>query len=188
MTQRNTIARSLSEVGLAAWFGGSLMGAIGVNGAAAEVEGPRQRARVANAGWSRWTPVNLAAIGAHVVGSSILTSANKGRLVGQRNVATTGIVKAGVTAAALAATAYARALGQKMMDAGDVPVEGGTDPSAATPPDVAGAQRKLSMLQWAIPALTGSMLVMDALMGEQQRPSQVTSGLVQRLLPDSLAA
>lgn len=60
MSQRNTIARSLSEVGLAAWFGGSLMGAIGGNGAAAEVD---QRARVANAGWSRWTPVNLAASG-----------------------------------------------------------------------------------------------------------------------------
>lgn len=188
MSQRNTVARSLSEVGLAAWFGGSLMGAVGVNGAAAQVDSPAQRARVANAGWSRWTPVNLAAIGAHVVGSTLLTGANKGRMAGQKNVATTGLVKAGVTAAALAATAYARALGQKMMDAGDVPVEGGTDPSAQTPKDVADAQRKLSMLQWAIPALTGSMLVMDALMGEQQRPSEVATGFVQRLLPDSLAA
>ena len=188
MTERNTIARSLSEVGLAAWFGGSLMGAVGVNGAAAEVDQPAQRARVANAGWSRWTPVNLAAIGAHVVGSLALTGANKGRIAGQKGVATTSIAKTAVTAGALAATAYARALGQKMIDAGDVPVEGGTDPSDRTPPEVADAQRKLSKLQWAIPALTGALLVMDALMGEQQRPNQATQGLVQRLLPDSLAA
>lgn len=188
MSQRNTIARSLSEVGLAAWFGGSLMGAIGVNGAAAEVDQPRQRARVANAGWSRWTPVNLAAIGAHVVGSLALTGANKGRIAGQKHVGTTAIAKTAVTAGALAATAYARALGQKMIEAGDVPVEGGTDANAQTPPEVEDVQRKLSKLQWAIPALTGTLLVMDALMGEQQRPSQATQGIVARLIPDSLAA
>ena len=188
MTQRNTIARSLSEVGLAAWFGGSLMGAVGVNGAAAEVDRPDQRARVANAGWSRWTPVNLVAIGAHVVGSLILTAGNKGRIAGQKNVPTTAIAKTAVTAGALAATAYARALGQKVIEAGDVPVEGGTNPSEETPPEVADAQRKLNAMQWAIPALTGSLLVMDALMGEQQRPSQAASGFVQRILPDGLAA
>ena len=188
MSQRNTIARSLSEVGLAAWFGGSLMGAIGVNGAAAEVDQPGQRARVANAGWSRWTPVNLAAIGAHLAGSLALTGANKGRIAGQKNVATTAIAKTAVTAGALAATAYARALGQKMIEAGDVPVDGGTDANAQTPPEVEDAQRKLSKLQWAIPALTGTLLVMDALMGEQQRPSQAAQGIVARLIPDSLAA
>jgi hypothetical protein len=188
MSSTNTIARSLSEVGLAAWFGGSLMGAVGVNGAASEVDPLEQRARVANAGWSRWTPVNAAAIGAHLVGSVVLTGANKGRIVGQKNVASTAIAKTAVTAGALAATAYARVLGQKMISAGDVPVEGGTDPSAQTPPEVAAAQRKLNVMQWTIPALTGALLVMDALMGEQQRPSQAASGFVQRLLPDSLAA
>lgn len=188
MTQRNTIARSMSEVGLAAWFGGSLMGAVGVNGAAAEVDPQSQRARVANAGWSRWTPVNLAAIGVHLAGAAILVGGNKGRIAGQKNVAKTAIVKTAITAGALGATAYARALGQKMITAGDVPVEGGTDPSSQTPPDVAAAQRKLNVLQWAIPALTGSLLVMDALMGEQQRPSEAASGVVRRLIPDKLAA
>jgi len=188
MAHRNTIARSLSEVGLATWFGGSLMGAVGVNGAAAQVDPPEQRARVANAGWSRWTPVNLTAIGAHLVGSVILTGANKGRIAGQRNVASTAIAKTALTAGALVATAYARSLGQKMMKAGDVPVQGGTEPSAQTPPEVAGAQRKLRTLQWVIPALTGSMLVMDSLMGEQQRPLEVASGIVGRILPDRLIA
>ena len=183
MGERNTVARSLHELGLAAWFGGSLMGAVGVNGAAAEVDNPGQRARVANAGWSRWTPVNLGAIGAHLVGSVLLTTGNKGRIAGQKGVATTSAVKAVVTASALAATAYARSLGQKVMDAGDVPVEGGTDPSPQTPPEVASAQRKLNMLQWAIPALTGTLVLLDALMGEQQRPAEVSAGLVQRILP-----
>jgi hypothetical protein len=57
----NTVARALHDVGLATWFGGSLMGAAGVNRAATAVEDPAQRLRVANAGWARWTPLNLAA-------------------------------------------------------------------------------------------------------------------------------
>jgi hypothetical protein len=36
----NTLARSLHDLGLATWFGGSLMGAVGLNGAAAVVDQP----------------------------------------------------------------------------------------------------------------------------------------------------
>ncbi len=183
MTDRNTVARSLHELGLAAWFGGSLMGAIGVNGAAAAVEQKDQRARVANAGWNRWTPVNLAFIAAHLAGAVLVTVGNKGRIAGQKGVPTVSVAKTVVTGAALAATAYARSIGQKVISAGDVPVEGGTTPAAETPSDVANAQRQLNKLQWAIPALTGSLVVLNAFMGEQQRPTQVTAGVLGRLLP-----
>ena len=183
MAATNTVARSLHELGLAAWFGGSLMGAIGLNGAAAAVDRREQRARVANAGWNRWTPVNVGAIGAHLAGSALLTLGNKSRVVGQKGVGATSVAKTGITAAALAATAYSRALGQKVISAGDVPVEGGTTPAPETPPAVADAQRKLEKLQWAIPALTGAMLILNARMGEQQRPAEVSEGIARRLLP-----
>lgn len=180
---RNTVARSLHDVGLATWFGGSLMGAVGVNGAASEVDDRRQRARVTNAAWSRWTPVQLGAIAAHGVGALVLTRANRGRLTGQQGVATATVAKGVLTAAALAATGYARVLGEKVMQAGDVPIEGGTEPAAETPPDVAKAQRQLKALQWTIPALTGAVLVANDVMSEQQRPSEVTKGVVRRLVP-----
>jgi hypothetical protein len=179
----NTLARTLHDLGLAAWFGGSLMGATGLNGAAAVVEDPSQRLRVANSGWARWTPLNLAGIAAHLAGGVVLTGANKGRLAGQQGVAATSTVKTALTVAALGATAYARVLGKQLERAGEVPVEGGTTPNPTTPEDVAGAQRQLTALQWVIPALTGALLVVNARMGEQQRPTQVTKGLVGRLLP-----
>ncbi|MEA2509259.1 MAG: hypothetical protein QOG21_1341 [Actinomycetota bacterium] len=182
MTDTNTAARTMHDVGLAAWFGGSLMGAIGLNGAAAQVDDPGQRARVANAGWARWTPVNLGAIGAHLLGGGMLTWANRGRMATQQGVAGVSAAKTAVTVAALGATGYARVLGQKMMDAGDVPVEGGTSPSAATPPEVAGAQRQLNMLQWVIAGLTGMLIWITAYMGEQQRPQEVASGMLSRLM------
>jgi hypothetical protein len=179
----NTVARTLHDVGLATWFGGSLMGATGVNGAAAAVEDPSQRLRVANTGWARWTPLNLAGIAAHLAGGVVLTGANKSRLAGQQGVAAASAVKTALTLAALGTTAYARVLGKKLERAGDVPVEGGTTPSPATPDQVTRAQRQLTVLQWVIPALTGALLVINARMGEQQRPTQVAKGLVRRLLP-----
>jgi hypothetical protein len=48
---------------------------------------------------------------------------------------------------------------------------------------VARAQRQLTALQWLIPFLTGALVVASARMGEQQRPAQVTGGLMRRLLP-----
>jgi hypothetical protein len=187
MAADNTVSRSLHDLGLAAWFGGSLMGAVGLNGAAGEVEEPKQRLRVANAGWNRWTPVNLAAIAAHVAGGTVLLGANKGRVASQQGVAQATVAKTALTGAALAATAWSRTLGAKLDQAGEIPVEGGTDPSIDTPEDVAKAQRQLKVLQWVIPALTGAVLVLNARMGEQQRPAQVSGGLLGRLRPGRAA-
>ena len=185
MPQTNTLARSLHDTGLAAWFGGSLMGAVGLNGAAAEVDQLDQRARVANAGWAKWTPVNAAAIGTHLIGGALLVGANKGRIAGQSGVASWTVGKAALTGVALGLTAWARLLGKKIEQAGDVPVEGGTEPAPTTPPEVDSAQRQLKLLQWAIPAVTGALLVANARMGEQQRPKEVAGGFFTRLLPGS---
>jgi hypothetical protein len=183
----NSVSRSLHDVGLAAWFGGSLMGAVGLNRAAAQVEEPKQRLRVANTGWNRWTPVNLAGIAAHLAGGTVLLAANKGRVASQRGVAPATVLKTVLTGAALAATAWSRALGARLDQAGEVPVEGGTEPSGDIPEDVAKAQRQLKALQWVIPALTGAVLVLSARRGEQQRPAQVSGGLLGRLRPGRAA-
>jgi hypothetical protein len=159
------------------------MGAIGVNGAAAQAESPAERSKIANAGWARWTPVNLAAIAAHLAGGVVLTSGNKGRMASQAGVSQASVLKTGLTGAALVATGWSRFLGQKVMNAGTPPVQGATEPGPTTPDDVAAAQRQLKALQWVIPALTGALLVVNARMGEQQRPQSVVSGVLHRLNP-----
>lgn len=178
MSDRNTLAHFLHDAGLAVWFGGSLMGAVGVNGAAADVQDPAQAARVANAGWSRWTPVNAVAIGAHLVGGAQLLRANKGRVRVQKGVRSNTGVKLALTAGALGATAYSRVLGQKVIDAGTIPVDGDVQPIS---PEVAKAQKQLKALQWVIPGLTGAVLASSALHEEQQRPGQVLRGTLQGL-------
>jgi len=180
MSNRDTVIRSLHDIGLAAWFGGSLAGAVGFNGAAADVPDRNQRLRVANAAWGRWSPVNLAAIGTHVIGGAGLLYANRKRVAAQQGVGASTAAKLALTGAALAATAWSGSLGAKLAKYDGVPVEGGTDPSPETPPEAAGAQKQLKVLQWAIPALTGGIVVLNALHGEQQRPSQQFPGILQK--------
>ena len=186
MPKSNTLARSMHDVGLAAWFGGSLMGAIGLNAASGEAGDPKERAKVANVGWNKWTAPNAVAVGAHLTGSLILLKANKGRLAGQKGAGTAAIAKTVLTGAALGATAYARVQGQKVMAAGDPPVTDGVTPSSETPQEVAAAQKQLKVLQWVIPASTGALLVLAAAQSEQQRPAQVAAGVLKRFVPDAV--
>jgi hypothetical protein len=180
---RNTFSRTLHDIGLSAWFGGTLANAVALNAAAGEAGSDSAVGRVANAGWDRWTPVNAAAIGAHLIGSVGQLRANKERVAQQQGVASMSALKTLITAAALGATAYSRVLGQKVSAAGAVPSKSGTKPSKrakATKADVAAAQEQLDRLQWVIPALTGALVAISSYAGEQQRPTEVAAGIAAR--------
>lgn len=183
MSDTNIPSRVLHDLGLAAWFGGTLANAVSLNKAAGATSDAQSAGRVTNTGWDAWTPVNAAAIGAHLVGAVGQLQGNRGRLVGQKGVAAMSVVKTVITAAALGASAYSRVLGKKISDHGDVPVSSGTEPHPTTPEEVASAQRQLKALQWAIPGLTGSLVGVTAYAGEQQRVTAVKSGILDRLNP-----
>ncbi len=175
---RNTISRSLHDLGLSAWFGGTLANAVALNAAAAEAG--KDTGRVANAGWDRWTPINALAIGAHLVGSVGQIIGNKNRIAQQEGVASMSAAKTLVTAAALGVTAYSRVLGKKVDAAGNPSARSGTKPSKVTKAEVAQAMAQLDQLQWVIPALTGTLVVISSYAGEQQRASEVIKGVAQK--------
>jgi hypothetical protein len=181
VSNRNTVVRSLHDLGAAAWFGGSLMGAVGLNGASQNAADPADRPRLAADGWARWSPVAVASIGAHLLGGLGLVVANRRRVRGQNGVTVNTAVKAAATAAAVAATAYSGVLGAQVAAAGRVAAEGGTKPAEDTPDDVASAQHRLRLVQWVIPALTGVVVALGAQQGEQQRPAQIVKGVAVKL-------
>jgi hypothetical protein len=185
---RITVARSLHDLGLGAWFGGALMGAVGLNGAAAAAADKNDRARLASVGWAKWAPVNAAAIAAHLAGGALIVQSNKGRIAGQKGVAGWTIAKLGLTGAAAAVTAVSGFNGAKAAKAGPVPAEGATEPGDQTPAEAADALKRLKLLQWAIPALTGAIVVVNVIMGEQQRPAEVAKGTGKRLVQAAAAA
>jgi hypothetical protein len=105
---RTTALRTLRDVGAAAWFGGSLMGASGLNAAADEV-GPADRDRVASAGWARWTPIFRVAAASHLLGSVGVLASTRSR---------GSVLGLGLTTAALGAT-----VGTAKLGASDAPKE-----------------------------------------------------------------
>jgi hypothetical protein len=180
MAQTNTVARAVRDLGLANWFGGSLMGAIGLNGSAAAVSDPGERLRVLTAGWQRWTPLEVAGILAVVTGDTVLIASRPQHMVAQHGYARNLAIKLAINGAAVAATAGTWLLGRQLDKAGEAPVAGATEPSQDTPPQAAGAQRGLRVLQWVVPALTGAHIAMNAVLGEQERPRVVAKGVIRR--------
>lgn len=180
---RATTSHQLHDLGLAAWFGGTLANAVALNRAASAAQDDASVGAVANTGWDRWTPVNAGAIGVHLVGAVGLLKHDLGRISKQQGVGSMAVTKTALTVAALGVTAYSRALGRKVSEHHAVPAADGTTPSAATPPDVAAAQKKLALLQWAVPALTGGIVAIGAYADEQYRPEEVRKGVLRRAVP-----
>ncbi|MFH5821237.1 hypothetical protein [Georgenia sp. AZ-5] len=172
MTERNTLSRSMHDLGLAAWFGGSLMGAVGLNGATSQAKDPRERLTLSSKGWGMWAPVNAAAVGTHVIGSIGLIAGNKARLMAQPEAMTNTVVKGVLTVVAAGVTAYSGMLGTKVAKQGSEGEvgEGATEPAPGSSTKLTAAQKQLKAMQWAIPFLTGTLVVLAAQQGEQQRP------------------
>jgi uncharacterized membrane protein len=170
MSERNTVVRTLHDLGLAIWFGGSLMGAVGLNGAASEAQPATEQIRLAGAGWKRWAPVQWAAIVAHGIGGVGLILGNTTRLANQEEGRVNTIVKTAVTFTALGATVLAAFSGKVVGDHRDEGVEGITESEEGVSAELDLAQRTQKVTQWLVPALTAVLIVLAAQQGEQQRP------------------
>ncbi|MCS5721030.1 hypothetical protein N1028_02100 [Herbiconiux sp. CPCC 203407] len=170
MSERNTLVRGMHDVGLAAWFGGTLMGAVGLNGATATANDPTERLRLSSLGWAKWAPVQLVAIITHGIGGIGLITGNKARLAGQPEARSNTKVKLVITGLAGAASLYSAILGATIGKHADEGGEGVTEPGPTASKALAAAQRKQRILQWVIPALTGTLIVLASQQGEQQRP------------------
>lgn len=180
MSTTNTIARSLHDLGAAAWFGGTLMGATSANRAVGDVHDPVERSRALNGVWRRWWPVNAAAVLAHLGGGAVLTAANLGRVSAQSGARGQTGLKTLLTGAGVASALYAGYLGKRLSDADEFAAADGTTPTRNTPAELASALRQQRVLQWLQPAITGALIVSGARLGELQRPAAVAKGVLGR--------
>ncbi|MBG6055687.1 hypothetical protein IWX81_002110 [Salinibacterium sp. CAN_S4] len=170
MPKRNTLVRSMHDLGLAAWFGGALMGAVGLNGAASEAKDPTERLSLSSAGWAKWAPVQLGALVVHGIGGVGLILSNKARLAGQPEARTNTVVKVIVTALAGGSALYSGILGTQIAEHASEGGDAVTKPGPGASEELAAAQKQQNILQWVTPVLTGILLILAAQQGEQQRP------------------
>lgn len=176
----NLFARSIHDLTAAAWFGGSLMGAIGLNGAAAAAKDPAERTRLSSLGWGKWAPVQAGAFAAHVLAGLAVIAENKERMAGQDGVTRLTVVKTAVTVVGAGVTLYAGILGKKVSELSDAGAEGATEPGAGAPEELKAAQNQLKILQWSIPAFAAAVIILGAQHGEMQRPGNVYQGLLKK--------
>lgn len=164
MTAWSTAVRSTHLLTNAAWFGGSLMGAVGLNPAAREGDDERERAAIADEGWSRWGPVQGGAVAVHLLSGIAILADNRRRVRHHRPTTVAVVAKTVLTGAAVAVGAEAYRVGAAYGDAREA---ADRDPAAGEEARALG--RRLRWLQWATPVTTGAVLVLDAYLGEQQR-------------------
>jgi hypothetical protein len=178
MMSGNLFARSVHDLTAAAWFGGSLMGAVGLNGATAQAKDPTERTRLSSLGWKRWAPVQTGVFATHLLADLFIAWENKDRMVKQEGVAAHTIYKTIVTVVGAGVTLYAGMMGKKVDELAYEGAQGATEPQPGASDELATAQRKLKILQWAIPVFAGWVIVLGALHGEMQRPQNVLTGLL----------
>lgn len=162
----NLLAGSIHDLTAAAWFGGSLMGAVGLIGAASEAKDVKERTRLSGLGWKKWVPVLTAAAAAHLASLGPILWENKGRYAAQDGVMAATWIKTGVTVAGAAATFYAAILGRKVDELSEEGARGATEPGAGASPELAKAQKQLHLLQWLIPGFAAAVIVLGAKHGE----------------------
>lgn len=164
MTVWSTAVRATHVVTNAAWFGGALMGAVALNPAAREGDDARERADIANQGWTRWGPVQMGAIGLHLLSGLAILADNRRRVAAHRPTTVAVVIKTALTGAAVAASAEAYLSGAALGDA-----LGTADRDASAKERADSLENRLRWLQWATPVATVGLLVLDAYLGEQQR-------------------
>ncbi|WP_152603660.1 hypothetical protein [Amycolatopsis rifamycinica] len=158
--------RGARDLGLAVWLGGSLMGAVGLNGTAAHAADRVAAARITSTGWSRWTPVGAGAIALHLVGVAGTLKLRRGhtrlpRFAGRGRVPDPATaIKAVTTVAAMAASTYSYVVGKQIqhaaLDGDGVTTEADLD--AQRHRRLVRAERGLGWVQWAVPALTAALI------------------------------
>jgi hypothetical protein len=144
MATLSTTAWVLHDLGLAAGFGGNLFGQLALNPAVAAVDDKRQRGRVAQVAWSRYKGVNafslLAFASTWAIGRFLLSGREVGRASRNITLVKDGLV-AGAVVGGLGAMIAGTMLSRARMQAGEAPIESGTEAAPETPPNVARLQK-----------------------------------------------
>ena len=174
----NLFARSVHDLTAAAWFGGSLMGAVGLNGAAAEAKDPAERTRLSSRGWMKWAPVQTAAFATHLLADLFIALENKDtdRQAGGRGPRTPSTRRPSPWRAPRSPCMRV-CWGRRWTSWPTRVPKAPPSPGPARPTKLQAAQKQLKVLQWTIPAFAASVIVLGAKHGEMQRPKNVFKGL-----------
>ncbi len=178
MKKASKFSKVAHNLGISAWFGGTVFGQISLNPTVSSISDTRERGRVLNEAWARFHAVNLPAALAALLGWRL------GGLRDEAQVRAPGLARAKdlllggaafntLVSALLGATVASRA------PRGYTPVRSGTRPAPGTPTGAASAQRLLRLSGNGSLTLLAATVIVSALI-ETAEPKP--RGLLSRLL------
>ncbi len=190
-TDNHAVAQAVHDLGAALWFGGTVMGVAGVNKSGSDLTQGIDRIRVANSAWSRFAPAQWAGIGATMIAGLQLTRVGGRRIALQQGFGSVGALKAAITVAGAAASAYAAYSGSKIGKLAEeahargeaIEVQDASIPTERTLPEIAKWQRRQRVTQYVVPALAAANIVCGSYLVQSYRAGATARGVVRRLLP-----
>jgi len=194
MSKSELAWRSLHDIGLAGWFGGSVFGSVALprepsqlpdaphaNGSSngtrvTPAPTAEMLSEVEAAAWQRWSPVLAGSMLAHLVGGAGLLAWNWQREKHQSGVTASTVAKTALTAAAVGLTLGAVVGGMKSEKLRQRSADGANDDEIRDSRE--RLERRMRVVGPLIPATTGALVVLGALEGEQQRPREMVKGFL----------
>lgn len=180
MSRSELAWRSLHDLGLATWFGGSVFGSVALahhpRSTGAEPEETEAAGLLEGEAWQRFSPVLSGAMVAHLVGGAGLIIWNRDRHRYQDGVTATTVAKSAITVAAVALTVTASVQGTKSQRLRRQVEEESAEADGAY--ELERLERQMRVLGVLIPVATGALVVLGALEGELQRPREIARGLL----------
>ena len=192
MSKSELAWRSLHDIGLASWFGGSVFGSVAlprepsqlptaphlVPSSTTKSGGPSADvlSEVEAAAWQRWNPVLAGSMIAHLVGGAGLLAWNWQREKHQSGVTASTVAKTALTAAAVGLTVGAVVDGMRAERLRRLVADGNDDSEVRESRE--RLERRMKVVGPLIPATTGALVVLGALEGEQQRPREMLKGFL----------
>jgi hypothetical protein len=178
MQSTSKSGRVAHNLGLSAWFGGTLFGQVSLNPTVSSISDRSERGRVLNESWSRFQAVNLPAVLSTLLGwrlGGVRADADLRApgLTRTKDLLLGGAAFNTLVSAALGATVARRS------SKGFTPVRSGTRPAPETPPGAASALRLLRFFGNGSLALLAATVVVSGLI-EAAEPKP--RGLLSRLL------
>ena len=145
------VLKAIGDIGAAAWWGGNLMGILGLNPAVEVLDDPEERGKMVDEGWARYQPYGALGLAAATV-SHIVTRRDKPRRPSQC-YQTAALVKDVCLGVAIVSSIASVALGEYSTEYeadAYTPMESATTPESETPEPVVAAQKGLSISSWAL--------------------------------------
>ncbi|HKH75336.1 MAG TPA: hypothetical protein VKA51_00090 [Rubrobacteraceae bacterium] len=174
MKRTSNAAEIAHNLGLAAWFGGTLLGQVALNPTVSSISDRREPGRVLNESWGRFNAANAPALLAWRLGGLNYDAELRAPALARVKDLLLGGAAVNAVVSGILGTRIAR-----QSSGGATPVESGTEPAPETPEESASSQRMISFFGTGSLVLSAAAIAVSGMIeNEPIKPCGILSRLL----------